>query len=66
MGFSPAYAEKIFVIFQRLNDRQKFPGTGIGLALCRKIAEYHGGVIYAKSEEGKGAAFHLILPLQRH
>jgi two-component system CheB/CheR fusion protein len=65
MGFSTAYAEKIFVIFQRLNDRQEFPGTGIGLALCRKIAEYHGGVIYAQSEEGKGAAFHVILPLER-
>ncbi|MBA2498749.1 MAG: PAS domain S-box protein [Chitinophagaceae bacterium] len=66
MGFSPAYAEQVFVIFQRLNDRQEFPGTGIGLALCRKISEYHGGVIYAQSEEGNGAAFHVILPLERH
>ena len=62
VGFSPAYAEKVFVIFQRLNDHQEFPGTGIGLALCRKIAEHHGGVLYAQSEEGKGAAFHVILP----
>jgi signal transduction histidine kinase len=66
IGFNPAYAEQIFVIFQRLNDRQEFPGTGIGLALCRKIVEYHGGVIYAQSEEGKGTAFHFILPLERY
>jgi two-component system CheB/CheR fusion protein len=66
MGFSPAYAEQVFVVFQRLNDRQEFPGTGIGLALCKKIAEQHGGLIYAQSVEGKGAAFHVILPLERH
>jgi light-regulated signal transduction histidine kinase (bacteriophytochrome) len=65
MGFSQAYAEQVFVIFQRLHGRYEFPGTGIGLALCKKITEYHGGVIYAQSEEGKGAAFHLILPLER-
>ncbi|MDQ6813545.1 MAG: PAS domain-containing protein, partial [Bacteroidota bacterium] len=65
MGFSQAYAEKVFVIFQRLNDRNEFPGTGIGLALCKKIVEYHGGHIYAESATDEGAIFHIILPLQQ-
>lgn len=63
IGFNAAYSEQIFVIFQRLDDNQEFPGTGIGLALCRKIMDNHDGEIYAKSEENKGAAFHIILPV---
>jgi two-component system CheB/CheR fusion protein len=62
IGFNAGYADQIFVIFQRLNDKQEFPGTGIGLALCRKITDNHGGVIFAKSAENKGTEFHVILP----
>jgi signal transduction histidine kinase len=62
IGFDQEYAEQIFIIFQRLNDKQSFSGTGIGLALCRKIVNNHGGQIYATSKEGEGATFHIILP----
>ena len=62
IGFDQEFSEKIFVIFQRLNERQKFEGTGIGLALCRKIVSIHNGEIYAESREGEGAEFHIILP----
>ena len=64
-GFDQQYAEQIFVIFQRLHSKQVHPGTGIGLALCRRIANYHGGEIYAESKPGEGAAFHVILPVQQ-
>lgn len=63
IGFNPAYAEKIFGIFTRLHAKDKFEGTGLGLALCKKIVQRHGGKIYAESEEGKGATFHIILPI---
>lgn len=62
IGFKQEFAEQIFAIFQRLNTREQFEGTGIGLALCRKIANEHGGEIYATSREGDGAEFHVILP----
>jgi two-component system CheB/CheR fusion protein len=62
IGFDNKYAEKIFTIFQRLHSREKFEGTGIGLAITRKIIERHNGVITALSEEGKGTQFILILP----
>ncbi|TDH27940.1 PAS domain S-box protein [Segetibacter sp. 3557_3] len=62
IGFDPTFAEQIFVIFQRLNPVGNYAGTGIGLALCRKIAENHGGWIYAESKENEGSIFHLILP----
>lgn len=62
IGIDPAFADKIFVIFQRLHSRQKYPGTGIGLAICKRIIEQQGGKIWVESETGKGAAFHFTLP----
>jgi len=62
IGFEQQYAGKIFDIFQRLNDRSAYEGTGIGLALCKKIVSNHGGHIYAEGELGIGAKFHVILP----
>jgi PAS domain S-box-containing protein len=62
IGFAQQYAEQIFTIFQRLNDRQAYTGTGIGLALCKKIVNNHHGHIYAVSEEAAGAAFYVVLP----
>ncbi len=62
IGFEQKMAEKIFIIFQRLHSKSEFPGTGIGLALCGKIVHNHNGIIYAKSEKNKGAAFYVILP----
>lgn len=64
IGFEQHYAEKIFTIFQRLNSREDFMGTGIGLALCKKIVENHEGHIHARSELGKGAEFFVYLPLE--
>ena len=63
IGFDQQYAKQIFTIFQRLNDRQSYSGTGIGLALCKKIVENHQGYISAYSEPGKGARFVIFLPL---
>ncbi|MBA3648546.1 MAG: PAS domain S-box protein [Chitinophagales bacterium] len=65
IGFHSAYADQIFIIFQRLNENKNYPGTGIGLALCRKIVSNHGGKIYAESREKEGSSFHVILPLKQ-
>ena len=62
IGFDSIYAERIFIIFQRLHARNEYAGTGIGLAICKKIVERHGGKIWAKSEPGKGAVFYIKLP----
>lgn len=62
IGFSQQYAEQIFTIFQRLNDRASYGGYGIGLALCRKIIANHNGLVCATGRENEGAAFTVILP----
>ncbi|MEJ7737264.1 MAG: chemotaxis protein CheB [Chitinophagaceae bacterium] len=65
LGFNPEYSQQIFIIFRRLNNnRLQFPGTGIGLALCRKIVNNHGGEIFAVSAENEGSVFHILLPVQ--
>jgi light-regulated signal transduction histidine kinase (bacteriophytochrome) len=63
IGFDSKFAEQIFVVFQRLHGRGEYEGTGIGLAICRKITDRHGGTIVAKSAEGQGAAFIVTLPV---
>ncbi len=65
IGFDPQYLERIFLPFQRLNPRDAYEGTGIGLAICRKIVERHGGTISAMSEPNKGTQFIVELPRQR-
>lgn len=62
IGFAKEYAEKIFTPFQRLHGRSEYKGTGIGLAVCRRIVERHRGLIYASGEPGAGATFTIILP----
>ena len=62
IGFHQEFVDKIFVIFQRLNAKERFPGTGIGLAICRKIVQNHRGEIQAIGKEGEGAEFHVLLP----
>ncbi|MBD3583004.1 PAS domain-containing protein [Flavobacterium selenitireducens] len=65
IGFRQEYAERIFQIFQRLHGKTQFEGTGIGLAMCKKIAENHKGIIYAVGHEGEGAEFVVLLPIEQ-
>lgn len=66
IGFNTDYANKIFTIFQRLHGKDEYEGTGIGLAICKKIVERYGGTIFATSELGEGSTFHILLPFAQH
>lgn len=64
IGFDPQHVERIFQVFQRLHGKQEYAGTGIGLAICQRVAYYHGGGITATSQPGHGATFWVYLPAE--
>ena len=65
IGFEEKYKDRIFSPFERLHNQSRYPGTGIGLAVCRRIVERHGGTLTAESEPGKGSTFYIVLPLEQ-
>ena len=65
IGFEPEFSERIFEVFQRLHDKEEYAGTGIGLAIVKKIVENHNGIISAASQVGNGARFDIYIPVEQ-
>jgi len=66
IGFDEKYVDRIFAVFQRLHGRTEYEGTGVGLAVCRRITDRHSGTIVARSQPGQGATFIVTLPVKQN